>query len=130
MDVSAFRRTYRNKVCQYNQKGELLHIFNSAAEAARKLGIQSSTVVKAMVNGHKVAGFYIIPYGEDIDKVISAVNSYVTRSKTPVCKYDGVSGNFIKEYESIADVKKEHQKANTGSIIRAIKNRRKSLGYY
>lgn len=50
------------KVCQYSLEDKLINIFNSQKEAARKLNIDSSSIVKCCKKKVKTAGGYVWKY--------------------------------------------------------------------
>lgn len=50
------------KVCQYSLDGKLINIFNSQRKAARRLNIDSSSIVKCCKEKVKTAGGYVWKY--------------------------------------------------------------------
>lgn len=129
LKISEYSKYKYWAINQFSQEGLLLNTFNSAKEASQKLDIDAQAITGAACGKYKCQGYYFLHIYEDINIILNNKKNYTSNSITPVYRYDGDTGEFIKEYKSISEVKKDFEKANHGNIIRAIKNKSKSLGF-
>lgn len=128
LDISNYRIAKGGEISQYNSEGMLLKTFNSYSDAALKLDIDKKAIISAVNGKYKLHGFYFLKAWDDINKMLDIKNKVAANNLTKVYKY-ALTGEFLKEYNSIKSVKEDIPNANHGNIIRAIKNGKTSLGF-
>ena len=128
INVSEYKLSSNESICQYNKDGVLLNTFDSISKAALKLDIAKDAVTKAVYNRKLCAGYYFLREEENVDLIIKEKSPKLLVQKTPVYRYTK-TGEFDKSYSSIKDATKDTPKTSLGGIIRAIKSNRAFGGY-
>jgi len=88
-------------VYQFNKNGDFIKEWNSAAEVERTLGIDQSAVIKACKRKLLSVKGFMWSYENNI-------KSFSDTRKIKILQYDK-NGCFIKEWDSIVDVKKAYE---------------------
>ena len=128
ININNYRISSRGYVFQYNKDGKLLNIFKNASEASLKLDIHRDAIVNSIFDRTLCSGYYFLKADDDIELLLKEKSSKIFINKTPVFRYL-LSGEFDKEYSSIAEAIKDTPKTSNGNIIRAIKHNRTCGGY-
>lgn len=128
LNVSEYKIARGGEISQYNSEGILLKTFDSYSEAAQKLDIDKKAIIRAVSGKYKLHGFYFLKSWDNINKILEIKNKTISNNITKVYCYS-LTGEFIKEYNSIKSVKNDIPNANHGNIIRAIKNNKTASGF-
>jgi len=105
----------RKIIVQYDLGCEILHKYNSVADAVRGCGLKSSDGIYDVLNGKRaMAGGYLWSYeGNSPQKYIKPIRKMccgrkrnVYSKKIPICMYSK-SGEFIKRYNSYKETEQD-----------------------
>ena len=107
-------------VCQYNQVGELLQTYSSAAQAAAALTCSPEAIAQACRTSPYTNG-YFWQYLDDTADIKERIENYYQNKnlskKRPVLKFD-FNGQLIQKYPSIIEAANEHN-CSSENICRA-----------
>ena len=123
LEIDLERLNYqKRKIKQYDLKGNLIKSYDSIKDAA-SFGFNEGNIQDCCVYRLKSHRGFIWRYIEDDNPVV-----YESKNKRYVLQYD-MSGNFIKEWDSIANACKE-LKIGSNCITTCCKGKYKSSGGY
>lgn len=123
LEIDLERLNYqKRKIKQYDLKGNLIKSYDSIKDAA-SFGFNEGNIQDCCVYRLKSHRGFIWRYIEDDNPVV-----YESKNKRYVLQYD-MSGNFIKEWGSIANASKE-LKIGSNCITTCCKGKYKSSGGY
>lgn len=109
----------KKKVCSVDKDGKITY-YNSRNEAAETLGIDATSISKALQknndNNKTAGGMLWYYYDENIENIIKENNILPTQTKTPVYSIDEL-GN-VQHYSSISEA---HNQTGIKNISRALK---------
>lgn len=130
LDISEYSITkYRTQILVYNKESILLNEFSSISEAAKFYDIDPKTISGAISENIFCYGLIFIPKSKNIDDFFKAINNRTLVAKVKMFKYNPITGDYICEYNSIAEAAKDCGLKTHAPIIRAAKNRGTSAGY-
>jgi hypothetical protein len=111
------------RICQYDNKGTLVKIYENQRIASAENGILNSVINSAIKGKCKTAGGYIWRYeGEKFgDKKTRLERALHNGRKTIVTQYDA-KGNRVTTYYSLKDAE-QATGANTSQIIRSTRSK-------
>lgn len=117
LDLSQYNNgnNHRIKVSCYLINGEFYKTFDSQQSCAKQLNICSGQIRQSCILGNCVSNKYYFSYIEETNYSKARTEYLKIRS---VCKYDGKTGDFIKEYSSQIEAELENPKSNITKSIR------------
>ena len=124
LDITNYRSSARGSIRQYTISGVLLHTFKNATEAAKCLDIDRKQLASAMYDKYTIQGCWFLKEDETIE---SYLDGSVKKEPKVYCYSN--SGDFIKCYKTISEVKKD-LKINKNDLKRAVKNNDILNNYY
>ena len=117
------RRNTGVTVYQFSLDGRLLGTYESAADAARVLGVNTSSITSVIYGQNKTcAGFYWNNKNEFNFLPVKDVRKQIDQ-------YD-INGNFINTYESAADAMRKMKFSNSTGITSCCKGKLKTSGSF
>lgn len=119
-----YRPSARGSIRVYTVDGTFKGVYMSGKEVCKAQGISQITLSNHTRRKTPYEGYYYLKEGEKIEDFLSG-----KILKNPkIYLYDN-SGNFLKKFENISEVKKEF-KYNKNNILRAIKNNNLFENFY
>lgn len=118
LDVSNYKVTIPTPVYCYSvEGGKLLYEFDSITKAAESLDLTIIEVSRSAKIGYRVKQYYFsFVKAQSYDRA----NTIYLRNRS-VCKYNGVTGKFIKRYATQYEAEQDNPFSN---ITRSIKNKK------
>lgn len=114
------------KVSQYTKDGVYIQTFNSISEAAKSIGLDSSSISKVCYGKKQTAGGFRWMFG-DSKKNLGILKIYENNQKKPVCFKDENENIFI--YESINEASRKTGMSSS-YISKACKNMYKKSNWF
>lgn len=130
LNLSEYNKTvYKTGVTVYNN--ELIQIgeFESVSEAARFFDFDPKTISGAMFSKHNCHGLIFIPSNMTLDELLQIRNGFIKTATTHIYCYDQVTGEYIKEYNSLREAANDVNLKTTSPISRSLKTGSNSGGY-
>ena len=120
---------YTTAVSVYNEKRELLNMFESIVSAAKFYDFNKSSIAASFSKHNKVHGLYFIPNSKNPDEYFNELDGFVRIVKTPIYKYDLNTGDYIESFDSVNDAAKKHGLKSHSRIVSAAKLGKTSAGF-
>ena len=128
LNVEEYRHSFTGEIKQYNENGLYLNTFKSSKDASKKLDLDAKAIINAVHGRYKLHGYYFIHGWENLEDVLKQHNQTQTLTKNKIYQYD-LEGNFIKEFASIADIRKAFPEINHKNVYRSIKTKGSTYGF-
>lgn len=130
LNISEYRLTkYKTHLLVYNRDKLLLNEFSSVVEAGQFYDIDPKAISSCIYDNSFCQGLIFLPVTKTLDDFFKAIENRKFVCKTKIYKYDLHSGNYLDEYESIADAKNDVGLKSHAPIIRAAKTGKTSSGF-
>lgn len=91
------------KIKQYTEDGEFLKEWDSIADAARYYNTFDTCIIDCLKGHNKSSAGYVWRYSNDPNNL--PIGQIETRKRKIILQYD-LNGNFIKEWPSMAEIKR------------------------
>ena len=102
--IYIYKNSVYKEVVQIDTDGNIISTYGSIIEASNMTGIKGSAISRCCAKDGSTAGGFIWKYvGQDYNlDQIKSMNYHKSPTRLPVLQYD-LDGNFIAEYQSVAD---------------------------
>ena len=120
---------YRTRIKVYNKDLELLNEFESINSAAKAYNFLRDSIANAILEKGTLHGLYFIPDTTTIEDFIKSKDKRVYTSTTRIYQYDK-NKDFIKEFKSVSEARKELNLKSHSRIISAIKTEKLYHDFY
>lgn len=121
---------------QYSLSGNLIMIWKSAAEAARRLGLNRSAIGNTFCTDSLTSGGYIWKHFEEdddvplwIEPVKTSKERTIEKISVPISQYD-LDGNWIRDWTNAVEATKYLGYKSVSAIGNCLRGRSKSSGGY
>jgi hypothetical protein len=124
------QETTKRKPCvQISLDGNILNEYESTRKAAKTLGLDKESVRKCCLGKYETAGGFIWMYKDELDKKPIPKNVILgDKRKKPITQYD-LNGNFIREWESVSQVKKDLNFLSSNVHAVCVGNQKTAYGF-
>lgn len=116
------------KIKQFSLSGKFIQEWNTAAQAARELGLSSSSINACCLGNQENSGGFQWCYEGEEEK-ISNIGLNTKLRNQEVEMFDK-EGNLIKTFSKVSDVYPYFNKTNNGYVSQVLKGKRKSAWGY
>lgn len=117
LDLSQYNQgdNHKIQITCYLANGDFYQTFESQKQCVTQLGVSNSNIKNSCILGNCVSNKYYFSYIEAENYSKARTEYLKTRS---VCKYDGLTGNFIKMYETQLEAEAENPESNITKSIK------------
>lgn len=130
LDLNDFIRVdYKTSVGVFNKDRQLLNRFESLADAGRFYDFDPKAIANAIHDKCSLFELYFVPSRILESDFFSMIDDRNIVAKTPIYKYDLITGDFIESFNSVVDAKKACGLKSHSRIVSAAKNGKTSGGF-
>lgn len=129
INVNEYTNSAKTDIDVYNANGDFLNSFDSIVDAARFYDVNPASISNAIKDCSKLHGLIFCKSDVSIDDFFKKITDRKIVVKTPIYKYDMLSGNFLEKFDSVKDAATKCNLKSHSRIISAAKYGKKSGGY-
>lgn len=118
----------KRKIKQFSLSGKFIQEWNTAAQAARELGLSSSSINACCLGNQENSGGFQWCYEGEEEKISNI--GLNTKLRSQEIEMFDKEGNLIKTFSKVSDVYPYLNKTNNGYVSQVLKGRRKSAWGY
>lgn len=130
LNLSEYDKTiYKTGVTVFNDELIKIGEFESVADAAKFFDFDPRSISCAMFEKHNCHGLIFVPSNMTLDELLQIRKGFVKTTTIRVYCYNQITGEYIKEYNSLREAANDVGLKTTAPLSRALKTGVNSGGY-
>lgn len=129
IDINEYIDSVKTEINVYNSNGDFLNSFDSIVNAAKFYDVKSASISNAIKECSKLHGLIFCKSDMSIDDFFKKITDRKIVVKTPIYKYDNISGKFLEKFDSVKEAAIKCNLKSHSRIISAAKYGKMSGGY-